>query len=113
MDYQQNAKAQYATATESTAAPISTSESIIARLNGIRMGLAENRSSANHVAEKIVGVAPTPIAGSSLGQASNAMIKGEHSPACCFIDALQQVIGDIEDIARDTAEHLNRLHRSF
>lgn len=117
MDYaqQSNAKSQYnlqqqAASTypqETTAAPMSASESIIARLNSIRMALAENRSNANHAAEKIVGSAPTPLAGAT-GQ-----IKGEHPPACCFIDALQQVIGDIEDIARDTAEHLNRLHRSF
>jgi hypothetical protein len=105
----QAASNMYAGESAASTAPVSASETIISRLNSIRMNLAENRSSACHAADKIVGMAPTPIAESN---ASN-QIKGEHPPAHCFIDALQQVIGDIEKIMRDTQDHLGRLHRSF
>lgn len=87
--------------------PQSSSDVILSRLNAIRANLQDARSGIGDAADKIVGAAPTiQQTGSALGQ-----IKGE--PASCFLDALQQVISDIEIIGAEAHEHLNRLHRSF
>lgn len=107
---QSTAQQQYlgAQQTAVNAAPQSMSESIISRLQSLRSYASEISSMANHAAEKIVGSAPTPIAGNSTGQ-----IKGERPPASSFLDGVQQLVGDLEAIARDTQEHLNRIHRQF
>lgn len=82
------------------------SEGIITRLSYIRSSLTENTMSALSAADKIVGPAPTPIN-------ANPAARGDHPPACCFLDSLQQILTDIEHTGTDMQEHLNRLHRAF
>jgi hypothetical protein len=110
MNYEAQATNQMAGQSRSTVdctvAPQSASEAIISRLTAIRSYLAENRSSANHAADKIVGSAPQP-------PVQTGQIKGERPEPYCFLDSLSQIIGDIEDIMRETQDHLSRLHRSF
>lgn len=104
---QQASAANYAGAMQGTTAAIQTeSEGILSRLNMIRANFSEARGSLNAAADKIVGYAPTPIS-------SNGQIKGDRPPASCFLDALSQVIGEIETIGSEIQEHLNRLHRPF
>jgi len=84
------------------------SSAILMRLNSLRSLTLENCSSACHAAEKVIGALPTPIRQEgTLGQAK------DHPPAVCFLDALSQVISDLERTANETMEHVNRFHRSF
>lgn len=84
------------------------SSAILSRLNSLRSQALEICSSASHAADKVVGTVPTPIRENSTGQ-----IKAEYPPACCFLDAVNQVISDLERAANETHEHVSRLHRAF
>jgi hypothetical protein len=96
-----------ANAYNETTAPQSMSDAITSRLQNIRSNFADLCASDNHAAEKIVGSAPTPIAGAALGQ-----IKVEKPPTS-FLDGLLQIIAELENIGSVTQEHLNRIHRQF
>lgn len=99
---------QYAQA-GNTAAEIQTASSaILSRLNSLRSQTTETCSSLSHAADKVVGATPTPIR-----ESSNDQIKAGHPPACCFLDAVNQVISDLERAANETNEHVCRLHRAF
>jgi hypothetical protein len=88
------------------APPLSASESIIDRLRGLRSNFVDLRMGVDRIADKIVGVSPTPPGcGASIGN-----VRVEPS---CFLDSLQEVISDLEQVARETREHHERLLRSF
>lgn len=89
-----------------TQAPASASESIIDRLRGLRSNFVDLRMGVDRIADRIVGVSPTPPGcGASTGN-----VRVEPS---CFLDSLQEVISDLEQVARETREQLDRLQRSF
>lgn len=105
-DAQANAKQQYPQ--ETTAAPMLQSESILNRLNSICGSLRELNSASDAIAEKIVGLAPTPIMNGIEGQ------KAEQPPPSCFLEALNRVISNIERVVEnDLRGNINRLHRHF
>lgn len=88
-----------------TQAPASASESIIDRLRGLRSNFVDLRMGVDRIADKIVGVSPTPP---GCGGAAN--VRAEPN---CFLDSLQEVISDLEQVALETREHHERLLRSF
>lgn len=89
-----------------TAAPQSASEAILSRLSMLQTSVAGNLSVASHIAEKIVGIAPTPpLAGLS---------NGKDIPAAGhFLEAINIALSQLEHFAESTREHLDRLSRSF
>lgn len=82
------------------------SDSIVQRLRALRSDFIDLRMGVDRIADKIVGVSPIPPG----CDASTGNVRVEPS---CFLDSLQEVISDLEQVARETREHHERLLRSF
>lgn len=87
--------------------PQTSAESILTRLTDIRTKMHETCSSLCLTADKIVGSAPTP-----LSTTAGEPIKNGRIPTS-FLESVQQMIADLENLCVETDEHLRRLNRSF
>lgn len=82
------------------------SQLIIQRLHTIRGNLGDARGSIVAAADKIVGHEPQKIA-------NNDPSRGDAPAPSAFLPQVASIISEIDRMAMDINEQLNRLHRSF